>query len=349
MECKKCHAIVDNSAKFCSECGCKLDLAVPPPPPPPPLSACSGCGIPVLQGSRFCTKCGTPLNVQADNQQQSVGDMDLTPAESLAIYDKNPALKFVVNFTLMDLILRNIIKVRTVTSGNKDPKDTDSILFNRGDNWKTCVYRPHEKLFTDFLETDRKEVALSEVVEKVKLETDMVEARLIRPLCVKGFYVIENKKALGFIKYKKYTHTPKGESARRVIAQWIEDGKSKLAGWVQSEPSRAAAFMAMAGGNLFMLGVAGIEISEISNWVDQLKLMDTPYDIGGYYNCFWGPVSDDIADIAATDLDFEFSKLNTYDFGQLGICGDLDSDFADSGFDGGFDSGYDDGGFDGGD
>jgi class 3 adenylate cyclase/tetratricopeptide (TPR) repeat protein len=49
MKCPRCQAQNDEDARFCEDCGAKLELA------------CPGCGQPVTAGKKFCRSCGAPL------------------------------------------------------------------------------------------------------------------------------------------------------------------------------------------------------------------------------------------------------------------------------------------------
>jgi class 3 adenylate cyclase/tetratricopeptide (TPR) repeat protein len=49
MKCPRCQAQKDEDARFCEDCGAKLELA------------CPGCGQPVTAGKKFCRSCGAPL------------------------------------------------------------------------------------------------------------------------------------------------------------------------------------------------------------------------------------------------------------------------------------------------
>ena len=48
MKCPKCRAENEADARFCEECGTRLDRA------------CSNCGQPLTPGKKFCRACGAP-------------------------------------------------------------------------------------------------------------------------------------------------------------------------------------------------------------------------------------------------------------------------------------------------
>jgi class 3 adenylate cyclase len=49
MQCPRCQAQNDEDARFCEDCGARLELA------------CPRCGQPVTPGKKFCRSCGAPL------------------------------------------------------------------------------------------------------------------------------------------------------------------------------------------------------------------------------------------------------------------------------------------------
>lgn len=53
IECSNCHAKLDANAKFCPECGNKIEAKKP--------AFCTECGEPIKPGSKFCPGCGTKI------------------------------------------------------------------------------------------------------------------------------------------------------------------------------------------------------------------------------------------------------------------------------------------------
>jgi len=54
MNCPRCQAQNDEGARFCEECGIRLELA------------CPSCGQPVGVGKKFCRSCGASLTSESD-------------------------------------------------------------------------------------------------------------------------------------------------------------------------------------------------------------------------------------------------------------------------------------------
>lgn len=58
VKCINCGAIVPHTAKFCQECGSKIEKK----------QICSNCGAELLDGSKFCVECGTKVETQENIQ-----------------------------------------------------------------------------------------------------------------------------------------------------------------------------------------------------------------------------------------------------------------------------------------
>lgn len=55
MSCPNCHANINEGAKFCPECGTKIEVVKPK------AKFCSECGAKVVDGMKFCSECGNKL------------------------------------------------------------------------------------------------------------------------------------------------------------------------------------------------------------------------------------------------------------------------------------------------
>lgn len=54
IECENCHAKIKKNAKFCPECGNKVEIKK--------SSFCTECGSPIEPGVKFCSNCGNKVN-----------------------------------------------------------------------------------------------------------------------------------------------------------------------------------------------------------------------------------------------------------------------------------------------
>lgn len=53
VECPNCHTMLNESSKFCLECGNKIEIKRP--------LFCFQCGESILEGTKFCSNCGTKI------------------------------------------------------------------------------------------------------------------------------------------------------------------------------------------------------------------------------------------------------------------------------------------------
>ena len=51
MKCSKCNAEIDDNARFCPECGSKIEK----------FAFCSNCGAKLEEGATFCSNCGEKI------------------------------------------------------------------------------------------------------------------------------------------------------------------------------------------------------------------------------------------------------------------------------------------------
>ena len=60
MKCPKCNAEIDNDAKFCPECGSKIEKVV----------FCANCGTKLEEGATFCSNCGEKIEQMSTDVQE---------------------------------------------------------------------------------------------------------------------------------------------------------------------------------------------------------------------------------------------------------------------------------------
>lgn len=60
IKCKECGAVLDDSMKFCTECGAKLEKESN-------VRVCPHCGASIREGASFCVECGGQLNTPIDD------------------------------------------------------------------------------------------------------------------------------------------------------------------------------------------------------------------------------------------------------------------------------------------
>ena len=58
VKCSQCGAGLNADAKFCPQCGARIEPPVPEAAEAPQSRVCPGCGAEVAQGMKFCSQCG---------------------------------------------------------------------------------------------------------------------------------------------------------------------------------------------------------------------------------------------------------------------------------------------------
>jgi class 3 adenylate cyclase len=67
MKCARCEAENDAGARFCGDCGVRLEVV------------CAGCGASVAAGRKFCSSCGAPQTVATTPLGSPSGQRPLSP------------------------------------------------------------------------------------------------------------------------------------------------------------------------------------------------------------------------------------------------------------------------------
>ena len=67
MKCHNCNAEISDSAKFCPECGSKIER----------VSHCIQCGTELANGAKFCPECGTPVSASESKSAQPKQEDDV--------------------------------------------------------------------------------------------------------------------------------------------------------------------------------------------------------------------------------------------------------------------------------
>ena len=58
VKCSQCGANLNADAKFCPQCGTRIEPPVPEAAEAPQSRVCPGCGAEVAPGMKFCSQCG---------------------------------------------------------------------------------------------------------------------------------------------------------------------------------------------------------------------------------------------------------------------------------------------------
>ncbi len=304
---------------------------------------CHQCGKEIPADCNFCIYCGFPITSSSSPPTPPPlpeQNASLTPAESLIIFDETAKIGQLIKLTVMDLIVRKIVRIdeKEITRGILKRK-TKVPFLSRGENFAKEELKPHEQVIVDCIKPSEFEIELDTFKRRIgnKMSSYVIDY-LKSPLVTKGYFHVEEKKALKIFRYKKWTLTEKGKEAKRKIEEFVEQGKNNLPQWINSEPGKAATFLALAGRNLLLLSLYGYTIYDFKRWFDTLPTERVEND---FYDCYTFPWHSEFTSLDVdSGNDFDFDNMD-FDFDDLGS---LDSDFD---FDDLFD--FDGGDFDGGD
>ena len=169
-----------------------------------------------------------------------------------------------------------------------------------------------------------------------------VAVDVLPSLVMRGLYARETYKVLLIFSRERYVPTPSGEQAKLDLERWMGVGKEQLSGLVDQDPTRALAYLGLAGAGVLLMSDSFPDLQRLRD-----RVGSSDGDVG---STSWivttGGSDDDRLDLDFGGLDLSGMSL---DF-DLSAFDSLDSAFdaIDSGVDagGGSDSGRDGGGGD---
>jgi hypothetical protein len=209
-------------------------------------------------------ECGTELKItdyetEEDIHPDKMDSLDLTPSEALLILDLDTDGKELFKLTMLDLLARRVIKIRTFQE-DKGFSVKKPILFHevqRGDEFEDHL-QPYEEIFRKPLYSyDEIEIyqyvrmVLQNISPVVKNSfSEYKEVYLINPLIKGGYIEKEEKKALNSRDHHRLTEW--GAGTRKKIKDVLDDA-DYLGEWVDNYPERAKAFLSVLGSHIFIL------------------------------------------------------------------------------------------------
>ena len=141
-----------------------------------------------------------------------------------------------------------------------------------------------------------------------------VEDEVLATLVERGLYNKEEYKRLGIFKATRYEPKPEGKAAQALLESSIERAKSEFSSWASDDPTRAAAFLAVAGSAVLLMPDLQPEIKRFreSGGADVGALV-----VGDTAERDFTPGSlDDLEselDVADTDIDYGGSDFDAGD------------------------------------
>lgn len=240
---------------------------------------------------------------------------ELTPAETLLLTNGNRVpVKNLLKVTLMDLLLKQILKTVDVEHTFQDPTSQPNTYVMAGENFSFENTRDHEKVFLQpFLQSENRKILFANLVKLAygNAGPEMKFNKVIRDSApLSGCFVT------GFPKlFNAFELTAHGKKLSSHLKQELEKLSETLPDLMHSNPARAREILRHIGGNIFLVkGIDFKRMVEIEKAVDQ--------EIYAGYSVSNSTFADPITWLA---LDVSSSRFDN------SCGGDTSSDFSDSG------------------
>jgi hypothetical protein len=312
------------NARFCTRCGTLIDKGSHNSPETSNL-ICSNCGTENPFYASFCMECGTELKstdlhepeADVNPWNKNLESLELTPAESFLLMDLDVDGKEMFKLTMLDLMARRIIKMRTFQE-DKGFSVTKPGIFHeiqRGEEFEVRL-QPYEEVFRKPLYS-YEEIELYQYVQMVLKNISPVitnsfsqykEVYMIDPLIKDGY--MERVKKHGLDSSNHYQLTELGEDISKKINDVLKDA-DYLGEWVATDPERAKAFLSVVGSHVFILNYDLETLRFLENSLTGIKS-----DTSKFYPYYLFPLEflKDFKSEENTDNIFGMGALRSFEF-----------------------------------
>jgi len=242
--------------------------------------------------------------------------LNLTPAESLIIISPKSSGNEFIKITLMDLVLRRVLRIDVQDKESKFLKrHYKTIILSEGD-FSHVDLKPHEKILVDLI----LEYSKLELKELAKIAHDRVHSRdykneFLRDNLVKlGYLERQRKMLLSLIPHINYELTEKGLEIRDKIMELLDEAKY-LDKWMIEDLGKAKAYLSVTGTHILLSEIYELEdIKKFNRILSQIKPESKASDYFSYY-------------LYSVPLDYldDYKDLNSFDFLDISVLDDFDS------------------------
>lgn len=241
--------------------------------------------------------------------------LNLTPAESLIIISPRTQRREMIKITLIDLLLKRVLKINVVEHESKFLKrHYKSIIISEGELFESNL-KPHEEILRDLiLEYSQLELNEFARILNKKINSNDFRDKYVRDILVdKGYFKKKRKMLLSLIPHATYALTDKGVEVKSKIIALLDEAKY-LEKWIKEDLGRAKAYLSVTGTHILLSNVYDIEdIKKFSKILSQIKPESKASDYYSYYlYAFPLEYLDDYDNIENFDL-FDISVLDNFD------------------------------------
>lgn len=255
--------------------------------------------------------------------------LNLTPAESLIIVSSMSSGNELMKITLMDLVLRKVLKVEVEERGSKSLNEHYKLIFISEGDCTDFYPKPHEKILIDLI-SNHSQLELKEFAEKLLNRVDSVKYRdrCIRDNLVdRGLLRRQRKMLLSLIPHTSYVLTDGGLKIKDKIKILLDDAKY-LEKWVREDLGKAKAYLSVTGTHILLSDTYSLE--DLKKFNKILSQINPETKTSGYFSYYLYTVPQGYLD--------ENKNLNSFDFIDTSV---LDSFVSFTDFYNDFDAGSD--------
>ncbi len=234
----------------------------------------------------------------------------LTPAETWFILEgQNARIRELMRVTLMDLLLKKVLKVTPVASqAPRDNTEKTPLYFGRGDTFFTYGAKPHEEIYLSHFRNPNTSPVLFKHLLKLTLphvrHRWKYENLVLRSATLHQCF----SQSMMQLLFGGYRRTKQGDALHTRVSSEMNLVRQQLPGLLHSDPTQAMEIIRVIGGNVFL--VPGFEVDLMRRIEQAMAEADTipvPEPVGGWV---WS-----MGDVmtASTYSDFDTTYHDTID------------------------------------
>ena len=241
--------------------------------------------------------------------------LNLTPAESLIIISPRAGGDKMIKFTLIDLLLKKILKLDINEKSNFLKGSQSSIIISEGESCQWLL-KPHEEILIELI-LEHHELRLDEFVdtlyEKIGSSIEYKNGYVRDPLIKEGYFKMQKKMLLSLAPYNMYSLTDNGLKVKFKIDKLLNEAEN-LKKWMREDLGRAKAYLSVLGSHILL---TNIDIEDIKKFNRILSYINPEPNTCEYYNYYLYTVPFDYLD--------DYGNLKSFDFLDIALLDHFNS------------------------